>query len=460
MLSSSLASLTLYVSVKILELESPKFTEKWLVPLLFLLSPMFVVISGLILTEVLGILLAVSAIYVFISKRGKFNNWNIIQLGLIGGGAYHLREPLVVISIYILLHLLYNKKLLKCSIFILAFIPFLDVVLLRLVIGSTTSFVFPSEITNWAILPTIIIKIIGGRIGDVERMGSYAWNKAPALFHNFIKTSLLNFGVMLIFSLGVFTSILIIYGLSKKKIHHISLLSLTLMMVSSMYLSRFDVYRLLFYTKISTVMRYGVMSIFSIPLIPQLIGTWNKKQIKYYALISIVSMSLVAIPFTKTVQSNLSSEYISRLDILNYQSPWLIARELLELETLNIENKTNVLVISEPLVRVRFYNIKGIKYIPSRHLFWLCIELGKEQAVLNNPDFIYDGFTEDESTRIFKELILSQYEAVYLYGEKYSLYETVLEKHAKWYWEFLQNESEYTVLYENEEMYLYKVILN
>ena len=40
-----------------------------------------------------------------------------------------------------------------------------------------------------------------------------------------------------------------------------------------------------------------------------------------------------------------------------------------------------------------------------------------------------------------------------------SLYETVLENHANWYWEFLQNKSEHTVVYENEEMYLYKVIL-
>ncbi len=227
------------------------------------------------------------------------------------------------------------------------------------------------------------------------------------------------------------------------------------MMVSSMYLCRYDVYRTLFFTKISTVMRYGVMGVFCLPLIPAIISGWNKKQIKSYATLAIVCMSLISIPFITSVQSNLSSEYINRMDFFNYRSPWLISREMIK-----SGNETGVLVICEPIVRVRFYYQENVTYIASKDLHWLNTELGKKQAILNNPEFVYEGFTDEESIKIFKELILSQYQHVYLYGEKYSLYEIVLEGHVSWYWNFLQNKSEHEIVYENEEMYLYKVILN
>lgn len=451
--SSILACLTIVLSVKITQREVPEFKEMWFVPLLFLLSPTFCVVSGLILTEIFGVFFSVLTVFVFVHRKNMFH---VFLMGLFSGLCYHYREPLFIIPTYIMMHFLYHKQLKNILVSFLGFIPFFGGAIVRIGVKAITKVNLPVEATR-PILPKIILEAIGGDVGDIERLGGLAWDKSGASLSTFITTACLDFGVMLLFSLGIFSSILIFYGLYKRRVHHITVLSFVLMVVSSMYLGRYDVYAKLFFVKISTVIRYGVMGVFCIPLIPSLICGWNKKKIKHYSLLAIVCMSLMVLPFTVFVQSNLSSEHINRLDILDYRSPWMILREIMKMR-----NESDVMVICEPMTRVRFYYLENINYASVNDWYRWCKEWGIEQEMLGLSqeefdNYNYEGFDNEKFIKIFRELT-PQYQHVYLYGEKYSLYESVLESQVEWYWNFLENSTNYEVVYENAEMYLYEVI--
>lgn len=453
MFSSVIASLTLFLSVKIVQKEFPEFEEEWVVPLLFILSPAFCVVSGLILTEIFGMFFSILTIFVFVHRRSIFHTF---LLGFFGGISYHFREPLFIVTVYIILHFLYHKQFKDILAFVVAFVPFFGGAIVRIFTRTFMNIELPISLTR-PVLPRWILKMIGGGLGDIERLGGLAWDLTPAPLPVFVRTSLLNIGVMLLFSLGVFSTILIFYGLYKKKSHHITLMSFILITVSSMYLSRYTIYATLFFTKISTVIRYGVMGVFCIPLIPSIISEWKEKKIRHYFLLAIVCMLLVALPFTVFVQSNLSSEYINRMDIFNYRAPWLILREIME-----AKNESNVMIISEPMTRVRFYYLKNINYASVNDWHRWSKEYGIEQEKIGLSEeeieeYEYERFSHERYTEIFMNLI-SQYQHVYLYQEKYSLYESVLESQVGWYWAFLEDSTNYYVVYENAEMLLYEVI--
>jgi len=451
--SSIFSSLTLFLSVKIVQKQIPEFKEEWFVPLLFLLSPAFCVVSGLILTEIFGIFFSVLTIYVFFHRKNIFH---IFLLGLFGGLSYHLREPLFIISVYIILHFLYHKQLKNVLAFLSSFMLFFGGAIVRIFAKVFMKINLSVDLTR-PILPRFILKMIGGDLGDIERLGGLGWDLTPAPLPMFIKTTFLDIGVMLLFSLGIFSALLIFYGLYKKKIHHITLFSFVLIAVSSMYLARYKVYTTLFFTKISTVIRYGAMGVFCIPLIPSLVSGWDRKKIKHYSLLAIVCMLLMALPFIVFVQSNLSDEHISRMDIFNYRAPWLILREIME-----TKNESDVLIVCEPMTRVRFYQQGNISFTQVADWNRWCIEWGIEQEMSKLSEeeigkYEYKRFTHEKFIELFMNLT-SQYQHVYLYQEKYSLYESVLESQVGWYWAFLENHTNHEVIYENAEMFLYEVI--
>lgn len=443
LLTSVLSCLSIYLSVKISEKLVPNFTEKWLVPLLFILSPIYCVIGVLILTECISIFFALLTIYIFIHPK----NWSrSILMGVFCGLCYHYREPLFIIPAYIILWFIYHKEIKNTIVFLLGFIPFFGGAIVRLSFKILFNIILPVDLVEPK-LPLFILNLIGGDIGDIERLGGLAWNLTHSPPPIFIRTSILDFGVMLIFGLGIFSTILISYGIYKRKTNHLIVLGLMLMFISSMYLNRYLVYTTLFYTKISTVIRYGVMGVFCIPFIPILISDWDKVKIKRYATFSIIGIVLMAIPFTTFVQSNLSDQPINRLDIFNYRSPWLITKNILK-QT----NETNIMVICEPMTRIRFYYLEEINYSSVKKWHRLCVNYAKENKI-----YIKDiGISNEKFIEIFKEL-LEQYSHVYLYVEKYSLYDSVLESQVPWYWEFISNPINHEVLYENAEMFLLKV---
>ncbi len=419
--------LTLYFGSKIAEMYGLK--ERWIVPLLFLITPVWSVLTPLILTEVFSILLLTLVVYMFLkAEQGKIVH--MLLSGVLCGVAYQFREPSAIVFAFGILFLLYHKQFKKGLVFGLSFMLFGASsfnYIWRWLRKILQSIELPIEFIQKFEPPRMdLVSEVLSNIESPVREQVYRFETLPvdiksiASLPMFLSTSILDLSLMLIFSVGTFSTILAIYGMYKKRISLWIVTGFVVMLISAFHLARYGIYTVKFFQKMSTVVRYGTMGCFCIPFVPFAMKDWYRKKKILYFSFAIIGTSLLAIPTVGIIQSNLSEGSVNRLNILNYKAPWLILRDSLEKE-----NSSSVLVICEPVNRVRFYLVEGIDYM-----------------MIPKEDF---------------EETISKYEVVYLYGEKYSLYRIVLETNVKWYLDFIEDASNYETIVDNGEMYLYKV---
>ena len=108
---SLFSSLSMFFGVKISRMYG--LEEKWLVPLLFLISPIFMALSGLILTENLTIFLLIFTCYIYLKYVENKEVSYLVVSGVVCGLGCRFKEPSIIFFGFILASLLYRKEKLK-----------------------------------------------------------------------------------------------------------------------------------------------------------------------------------------------------------------------------------------------------------------------------------------------------------------------------------------------------------
>lgn len=421
---AGLSCLIMYLCVKIVEHHYPEFADQWVVPVLLLLSPAFVVMSPLILTELLGIFFTVVTIYMFV-----IGDTHPILLGVMCGGAYIFREPYLLLPIIVSLYFVKHRMWTHLGGFITTFSLF---------------FYMPGVygITPWLrshgvyYNPSLFIR---GLFWIVERFTGFPMLPESALrqripygflspptLQQFAVTSTLNFVVMSVFSIGVFAMILSVWSIVQRSDgYRWILLGIGLMVFSCLYMSRSVVYSILFMSKIGTAIRFGVVAIFMVPFtLHSIIDRWDSRIIRRFIVCAVLGSTVVAMPFVSMVQSNLSVNGVNRLSF-DYTAPWLYAKR--HVSSINPES---VAVIVEPWNRIRLFQVNGVHY---------------EQLSSNRSQI---------------DRLRETYGVVLLYGELHPYYWTMIRERHTWYDTFLRDPSNYAVIHDNNEFYLYQVVMS
>ncbi len=116
---SAISCLTIYVGVKIVEKKDPDFKQKWIVPLLFVLSPTYLILTPLILTEVTAILIMMCILYVYLHAEESGKLIHVALTGLLVVLVCYWREFLFVIPLGVSLRYIFKKKYRYFLVFIL-----------------------------------------------------------------------------------------------------------------------------------------------------------------------------------------------------------------------------------------------------------------------------------------------------------------------------------------------------
>lgn len=468
---SVISCFNIYIGVKIVEKKDPDFKETWVVPLLFVLSPTYLVLTPLILTEITAIFIMMITLYVFLHAEESGKLIHVALTGLLVGLVCDWREFLFVVPLGISLRYMLKKKYRHFLVFILLTFLFGSqtygrglIVFSKALASSSSNLsdintnITSNENLNIAINKTTkaIAKGIEKLSDGVNGLGKtirefdiiekavdplrdinanytvLEWNFGVlppdiigrTTLTQFIYSVVTNFFFVLIFSLGTFTSIPLIHALIKKKKYDFwIIMGLLVVLVSIVYVSTHGTYSNFIFGKISTIVRYGVMGIFVIPFVALYTKNWSKKQLKTFFAIAIISTSIMIVPFTKISQSNLGGD-INRVFQPGYRAPWRILNDYLKEQN----SSDNIIVICDPIIIVKLYSLENVQYV---HI----------------------PATEEDMAEL-----MPRGDVIYVYGEKYVFYDVMHETQVNWYYIFLRNSTNYNVIFEDSQMYLYEVI--
>jgi len=237
-----------------------------------------------------------------------------------------------------------------------------------------------------------------------------------------IQHTLTNFGIGLFLGWGVVNVLLIIgaYFLIRSKEDvivkgNVILGFLALLGVGSV-LAEYQ-YSLSFLV-VGSMIRLSQSSLVGAIGLKTIFGRFNPKKVFPPLLIVTVASA----PFLLVaVQSNLSVEYVNRVD-LNYKAPWLRLSE--HVSTLG---SSKILVFAEPVIRARIFleNNKNVSVV---------------LPLLNETEFL--------------NLVSQDWTYIFFYGEKHTLHYKALEQRTNYYYQIVVEKAQVEVVWDDEESYL------
>jgi len=411
-LTSLFASSTLYLCNKILKKLYPDFKDRWFILLSFFLSPMYVVLIGIGITEIFSIFLIMASIYVYYCEK------NPLCFGLLLGLGYSIREPLALIVLFFSMEFIYNREWLSLTKYFVGLIPFLYFpynILAKFSLRSSLAL----SLIRYSIFKTNVVTS-----NMTQSQGNFRYT-SPAIFKQF--PSLSNFFInnafcimiTIVFSIGLISCFLMIHSFKNRGWNKWQIISIGLMLITSIYISRFDAYSYDRLSRVGTIARLSILSIFGIMFSPTVLKLKSSKDIQKIALVSILVTLALFVPFTFLAQRNLSKYGVNRLS-LDYKAPWLITKNIL-----TSYQDGNSLVLCEPMSKIRFFKVEGINYIPLPH---------NETDAFN---------------------LIKNYDCVFIYLEIHR-YFGLIDDYA-WLYQYLEN-ADYSFEFENDEFVLIRMV--
>ena len=479
-MSSLVSSATVYVVYRILKVVN---RESSYAVLFLTISPAFLILSFCVLTESFSLFFFSIGTLMLLSKKFKFR-LNIFLSGLMYALAFNLREPYAFSILFGAFYLIYKREYKSFMVFCLGVLPLFYIpgyflVPLRTAtqswnVGILASFKDVGSRSPVAIIvektadtiastsnpnvtfsePESIIAYPPDEYyyGNITTPVSHTLNiegkisipltpsELKLMREEIIGRSFFNFNVQmpnfayitmfrilgesLVLSVGV-NAVFIVYGVLAQiyrrnvtRIFFFAMISVVILVATAVFVADRTLYtteeRLLFQS-LSTLMRLGHPLVFAVPLL------YPRRLKKKFVSLFIILMLVISPLYLIVAQSNLSAVYINRL--YSYKSPWLKVDNYFAI----VEGSK--LLLGEPIERVMLYRRINVTYIlpPENYTSF--------QEVLNN----------------------SSWNHVYFYGEKHTIHYMVIQHNFPWYYDMVINKTRLTVIWDDEDSYLYEL---